>query len=260
MPYEAAKAMAATFCHDIRWALTPVFGNDFPSSCLRPKDPSFGKFLIDSSIIQFCRIETERFRKEGEWYRIKPQALSPKTPTKTHFRSPSWNTRSVKDQRQGTVDVESGYGTDTEKNDKHDYSPQVSPRSQCAGTFANECQVQDSPCTGLSFSLGPPFQEAVSYTRRAATSCPGGLPLKSLRPKRTHSKTKTPVSSIEETIDDTPSATDINNDNNDKRPENISREAAHLSADIDAAEMLLALSAGGNSLPPSKRTRRRSRY
>ncbi|KAJ5231205.1 hypothetical protein N7489_011913 [Penicillium chrysogenum] len=31
MPYEAAKAMAATFCWRIRYALTPLFGTEFPA-------------------------------------------------------------------------------------------------------------------------------------------------------------------------------------------------------------------------------------
>ncbi|KAJ5505257.1 hypothetical protein N7453_004214 [Penicillium expansum] len=37
MPYEAARAMAATFCWRIRYALTPLFGTEFPAMCIPPR-------------------------------------------------------------------------------------------------------------------------------------------------------------------------------------------------------------------------------
>ncbi|KAL4880535.1 hypothetical protein BJY04DRAFT_71467 [Aspergillus karnatakaensis] len=60
MPYEAAKAVAATFCWKIRFALTPLFGRDFPSLCIPPNDrPRFGRMIIDPSIV---REATEKAR------------------------------------------------------------------------------------------------------------------------------------------------------------------------------------------------------
>ncbi|GIC87619.1 putative APSES transcription factor Xbp1 [Aspergillus udagawae] len=53
MPYEAAKAMAATFCWKIRHALTPLFGLDFPSMCIHPQDRGrFGRMVIDPAIVR----------------------------------------------------------------------------------------------------------------------------------------------------------------------------------------------------------------
>ncbi|KAL4863642.1 hypothetical protein BDV12DRAFT_25627 [Aspergillus spectabilis] len=53
MPYEAAKAIAATFCWKIRFALTPLFGRDFPSLCIHPNDRShFGRMIIDQAIVR----------------------------------------------------------------------------------------------------------------------------------------------------------------------------------------------------------------
>ncbi|KAL5344164.1 hypothetical protein BJX70DRAFT_9529 [Aspergillus crustosus] len=53
MPYEAAKAVAATFCWKIRFALTPLFGRDFPSLCIPPHDrPRFGRMIIDPSVVR----------------------------------------------------------------------------------------------------------------------------------------------------------------------------------------------------------------
>jgi hypothetical protein len=81
MPYQAAKAIASTFCYNIRWALTPVFGNDFPSTCLPPNNPNYAKFLIDRDIVQECTDETDRFRVEGASYRVAGAKLSTESHT-----------------------------------------------------------------------------------------------------------------------------------------------------------------------------------
>lgn len=53
MPYDAAKAVAATFCFKIRYALTPLFGLDFPELCVHPLDRmSFGRMIIDPAIVR----------------------------------------------------------------------------------------------------------------------------------------------------------------------------------------------------------------
>ncbi|KKK19409.1 hypothetical protein P175DRAFT_0464515 [Aspergillus ochraceoroseus IBT 24754] len=53
MPFEAAKAVAATFCWKIRHALTPLFGLEFPSLCIPPSDRSrYGRMVIDPSIVR----------------------------------------------------------------------------------------------------------------------------------------------------------------------------------------------------------------
>ncbi|PGH13496.1 hypothetical protein AJ79_03626 [Helicocarpus griseus UAMH5409] len=51
MPFEAAKAVAATFCWKIRYALTPLFGVEFLSICIPPEDHLFGRMVIDQSIV-----------------------------------------------------------------------------------------------------------------------------------------------------------------------------------------------------------------
>ena len=62
MPYEAAKAVAATFCYNIRYALTPVFGVDFLSLCVLPENPNFGRMLIDRDIVQRCTEQATGYR------------------------------------------------------------------------------------------------------------------------------------------------------------------------------------------------------
>jgi len=62
MPFDAAKAVAATFCHEIRYALTPVFGLDFVRLCVAPEDPSFARMVIDRGIVQRCTEQATGFR------------------------------------------------------------------------------------------------------------------------------------------------------------------------------------------------------
>ncbi|KAL6232385.1 hypothetical protein BDW75DRAFT_217881 [Aspergillus navahoensis] len=71
MPYEAAKAVAATFCWKIRFALTPLFGDDFPDLCTHPDDRAqFGRMVIDPCIVQ---IATEK----ANYYRMLELRCSP---------------------------------------------------------------------------------------------------------------------------------------------------------------------------------------
>ncbi|KAL1977311.1 hypothetical protein VTN31DRAFT_170 [Thermomyces dupontii] len=62
MPYEAAKALAATFCWRIRYALTPLFGTDFPDMCLSPQQSGFGRMLIDADVIEQAARNAQRYR------------------------------------------------------------------------------------------------------------------------------------------------------------------------------------------------------
>lgn len=53
MPYETAKAVAATFCWKIRHVLTPLFGKDFPSLCVSPSDRfSYNRMIVDPAIVR----------------------------------------------------------------------------------------------------------------------------------------------------------------------------------------------------------------
>ncbi|KAJ5156834.1 hypothetical protein N7492_009637 [Penicillium capsulatum] len=56
MPFEAAKAITATFCWNIRHVLTPLFGIDFPAMCTPPADRThnFEHAIIDPAIVQKC--------------------------------------------------------------------------------------------------------------------------------------------------------------------------------------------------------------
>ncbi|KEF52277.1 uncharacterized protein A1O9_11517 [Exophiala aquamarina CBS 119918] len=63
IPYEAAKAVAATFCWNIRYALTPVFGKDFPELCIPPDSEDFGNMQIDPAITKKCAEQARLYRE-----------------------------------------------------------------------------------------------------------------------------------------------------------------------------------------------------
>jgi hypothetical protein len=65
MPFEAAKEVCSTFCWNIRYALVPVFGPEFPNLCLQPNADGYESFIISPSTIIHCREQTEVWRREA---------------------------------------------------------------------------------------------------------------------------------------------------------------------------------------------------
>ncbi|KAI1465890.1 uncharacterized protein F4812DRAFT_116012 [Daldinia caldariorum] len=62
MPYYSAKAVCATFCHNIAGALIPIFGPDFPSHCTPSEAPEYSRMTIDPAIVLQSTREAEHFR------------------------------------------------------------------------------------------------------------------------------------------------------------------------------------------------------
>ncbi|KAI0380085.1 hypothetical protein F5Y04DRAFT_282214 [Hypomontagnella monticulosa] len=63
MPYQCAKAVCATFCHNIAGALIPIFGPDFPGLCAPSEAPEYGRMVIDQNIVIQTAREAEHFRR-----------------------------------------------------------------------------------------------------------------------------------------------------------------------------------------------------
>ncbi|KAI0022530.1 hypothetical protein F4780DRAFT_179047 [Xylariomycetidae sp. FL0641] len=63
MPYHCAKAVCATFCHNIAGALIPIFGPDFPSQCTPAEAPEYSRMIIDPAIVMRSTREAEHFRR-----------------------------------------------------------------------------------------------------------------------------------------------------------------------------------------------------
>ncbi|KAI9719724.1 MAG: hypothetical protein M1812_003212 [Candelaria pacifica] len=133
MPYASALAIAATFCHSIRHALTPLFGPSFPSLCIPPDDPRFGRMIIDRSIVRSCTEEALHFKSLEENEPSKTHA-SPNDPkdflTTNNDADTRWKTRLLRPKVKAS-DIESGYGTDTDqdRNDEKNFQS-LSPSSK----------------------------------------------------------------------------------------------------------------------------------
>ncbi|KAJ8113410.1 hypothetical protein OPT61_g4456 [Boeremia exigua] len=180
VPWQAAREIAATFCWEIRFALTPIFGNDFPQKCRPLKDRAFGKFAIDPEIVRFCTAETDRFKYEGASYQtLLPKATSSVATSVTPvFSTPVW----TKETR--ATPSESGYGT-SEEHDDNSFSGQISPRSQ----YDTKCLAAMGGARPLGFSSTPHLS---TLNSPVAALAPTPLSMKpyceSLGTKRTHSK------------------------------------------------------------------------
>lgn len=126
MPFDAAKAVAATFCHEIRYALTPVFGLDFVSLCVTPEDPCFGRMLIDRDIVHRCTEQATAFRLKAS--RESSVTSNPRTPspldscarkTPKSLRPKPLRIKASKSSHKGDVDDSNNYL----------YSPSTPPSS-----------------------------------------------------------------------------------------------------------------------------------
>ncbi len=155
MPFEAAKAVAATFCYSIRHVLTPVFGKDFLSLCIQPTKPDFGSFKIREDIIRRCTAQTH------QWHTLErlpsPEAEKSRAPNEDEkiSSSPKAWPKTLRPRPAKVPDVESGYGTDTDRSDQYHCSPKKSPQYN-RWTPINSCKRPDSsdPSTEL-FSPKP---------------------------------------------------------------------------------------------------------
>jgi hypothetical protein len=120
MPYEAAKAVAATFCYDIRYALTPLFGPEFVDMCVSRDDERFGHMVINPSIVRRCTEEAEEYRA------CSTEPFVTNSPTDPLYTSGAakWSSRSLRSRHVGPSDSESGYCTDSDPSEKYLPSPQ----------------------------------------------------------------------------------------------------------------------------------------
>lgn len=66
MPYGCARAVCATFCWRIRWALTPIFGPSFLRDCISEGHPNYCSFKIDPEVLRVAERETEGWNKESK--------------------------------------------------------------------------------------------------------------------------------------------------------------------------------------------------
>lgn len=135
MPFVAAKAIAATFCWKIRYALTPIFGVEFLSLCIPPDDVRFGRMIINPSIVRDATVTANQYRDQ-EIARARMASI-PSTggATYDHITARSGQRTSVKKLRPKPTssvhveEVDSEIENDTDTSEKYRYSPSVLPNS-----------------------------------------------------------------------------------------------------------------------------------
>ncbi|KAL2408621.1 hypothetical protein ABEF93_005628 [Exophiala dermatitidis] len=191
IPYEAAKAVAATFCWKIRYALTPVFGKDFPEMCIPEDADGFGSMQIDPEITKRCAAQAQVYRElELQGAGTSSSSIpSPRTPLTQPSRAP---VKKLMPKPHQVPDTSSEYSTDSGREDKYELSsasPQIA--------FSDPWSAVNSPRSPpVKVSFTDPWSPA-STTRsqsphggsrkvRAAANIPRShTPLDLLPPPRT---------------------------------------------------------------------------
>ncbi|KAK5014363.1 hypothetical protein LTR16_002416, partial [Cryomyces antarcticus] len=167
MPYDCARAVCATFCAPIRWALTPLFGVDFLKDCMVEEDPAFGRFKIDSQIVRRCQREAETWRgmhsdsersatpgstTSASEFGIGGRVANKKIPRSTgESRTLAASADTVRSKARRApqamrAEVESEYGTDTdpERSGKQPPSPAQPPPTR---SWRSVNEIYDSSAT-----------------------------------------------------------------------------------------------------------------
>lgn len=83
VPYACARAVCLTFCWEIRWALTPVFGPSFVTECLPPDNPGYKRFKIDGTVIRAAQREADEWRLQAS------RSVTPASPASTTYGAAS---------------------------------------------------------------------------------------------------------------------------------------------------------------------------
>ncbi|KAI5294399.1 hypothetical protein KEM52_004100 [Ascosphaera acerosa] len=91
LPFEAARALAATFCFRLRWLLVPVFGPEFVQLCARHGDPMPAEYREGSPPKLATDYVINHLLIEGEHERL-GRRQSPSTPPSV-FAYPSPESR-----------------------------------------------------------------------------------------------------------------------------------------------------------------------
>lgn len=98
MPFEAAKALAANLCYEIRYALVPLFGRRFPDICLRPDHPSYRRHAISADVIKRCQKEIESWKDATEQLSTESTLTSSSTPrpVTSFVQNEDWSQRTLR--------------------------------------------------------------------------------------------------------------------------------------------------------------------
>lgn len=152
MPYGCARAVCATFCWNLRWALTPIFGPSFIRDCLPPDHPGFARFTIDPDVVRACAREAEGWRADASTthYSLIPShptsapALSvPRSAPMPLSEPKRLRARPVRPRVDTAAHLESPFHSDDEN------------AAIVTGSFASRRTIPDSPSVSPKTRVSP---------------------------------------------------------------------------------------------------------
>ena len=241
MPFEAAKAVAARLCYEIRYVLVSVFGPDFVSMCCKPGDPDYQNLSINRDIIQRCKDEAKAIESQSGGASL---PTSPKVPS-AYAELPLWPPKtSSRPKQKRAADIESGYGTDTERSDA--YSSYPGSPSSSGWTPVNTPRV-----TNLDNFRFPPAPRNVTSTPWVSSS-PQSSP-KTRPAKRSISPTKFPDEEVSSNL--CPEKPLVSA----KRRKISPKSSSKMTAEMEAAYTLMQLHRADAALAEQKTVVRRRR-
>ncbi|EME46120.1 hypothetical protein DOTSEDRAFT_51684 [Dothistroma septosporum NZE10] len=232
MPYACARAICLTFCYNIRWALSPIFGPSFIKECLPPENSGFARFKIDAEVIRCATLEAEGWKNSVASQTSTPmisgtgQQIPRSAPV-----DPVLNTHLQLWQRRPDFMVGSPFDSDVGHSVHHNYtympppfeSPELSPRSQQqaievvpAWTSINRSQHDEppppphsAPIRSLASSLLAEPRHSPATSWRAAEA-PAPEPQELRNPPRTAHRHS--VTSFSKDVTDAPNPAPATND------------------------------------------------
>ncbi|KAJ3576315.1 hypothetical protein NPX13_g3742 [Xylaria arbuscula] len=148
MPYQCAKAVCATFCHNISGALIPIFGPDFPALCEQVDAPEYSRMVIDPTIV----IQSTR---EAEYYR---RLYSNTANLRSQSRNDSYSNRSPKREHRELRDPYEDH--DRRQPRYYARKPAVSTPRSDHSTYTTDTEGEALPLLDrASLTRGPtPYQ------------------------------------------------------------------------------------------------------
>lgn len=255
MPYDAAKAVAATFCWKIRYALTPVFGVDFPGLCVPPESERFGDMVIDPAITKRCAEQARIYREmESQISRastVTPTPPTPDTPTYPH-RNKLFRPKNLKLNNSAyasDTSSEENYGiTSPEVGYRNIWTPANTPRSFPRQDSPSTTMLMTTSATHDTRSPAPePFPSSTTITRRDQISSPELSP-KSLRTDFDHVNYRNHSHEQEQRHEDGSERGEdkaellrIHHTNGNVRNRDCDREMREYTSDEKAARLLMSL-------------------
>ena len=172
MPYKCAHALCASFCWNIRWVLTPLFGPSFLRDCLPPSHPGYQSFKVDREAIRICRLEISDASRIGTPMsgidpfqpRNAPRSVPQRKQLPTRKARPS---AVVTDSSEDSMSTASSTSNDSMGDDAYSTpldSPLLSPKSYTPLSWTSINRGTPSP-------VAPP--NSPSFLPSTSTATPG---------------------------------------------------------------------------------------